>query len=135
LVIYWAMKLFDPWRLLPLWREILGPAIAGALALWTWFKYRHAHSWPSAQGRVSGAQVHRGRDSYFHPWSAVLTYTYIAEGEYFAGTYRLRARSERKAEEKVDGWKDRMVVVRYSPKHREVSTLLKSDQPGGQIGN
>jgi hypothetical protein len=129
------MKPHNVWHLLPLWREILAPVIATATAIWTWFKYRHAHSWPSVQGRISGAQVHRGRNSYFKPWVASLTYTYIVNGEYFAGSRPLGARSERKAEAKIDGWKDRMVVVRYSSEHPEISTLLKSDQPGGQLGN
>ncbi len=79
--------------------------------------------------------MHRGRNSYFKPWVASLTYTYIVNGEYFAGSRPLGARSERKAEAKIDGWKDRMVVVRYSSEHPEISTLLKSDQPGGQLGN
>ena len=129
------MKSFDPWRLLPFWREILLPLVAGSLSLWTWFKYRQAHSWPSVQGRISGARVHRGQDSYFKPWVASLTYTYIVNGEYFAGSHPLGARSERKAEAKIEGWEDRMVVVRYSPRNAEISTLLKSDQPGGQLGN
>src|SRR5579872_4026998 len=129
------MKPINIWRLLPFWREILLPLIASSMAAWTWFKYRHAHSWPSAQGRISGAQVHRGRDTYFQPWAATLTYTYVVNGEYYAGSYKLEARSETKAEQKIEGWKDRMVVVRYSSGHPEISTLLKSDQPGGQIGN
>lgn len=54
---------------------------------------------------------------------------------YFAGSHPLGARSERKAEAKIEGWKDRMVVIRYSPRNPEISTLLKNDQPGGQLGN
>ncbi len=77
----------------------------------------------------------RSGDQYFHPWAAKLTYTYIVNGEYFAGEYRLRARTEQRAQEKVEGWKDRMIIVRYSPAKSDLSTILKSDQPGGQLGN
>jgi hypothetical protein len=56
-------------------------------------------------------------------------------GEYYSGFHRIRARSERRAEEKIAGWKGRMVVVRYSPSKHDLSALLKSDQPGGQLGN
>ena len=129
------MTPFNPWRLLPLWREILFPIMATAAAAWTWFKFRHAHSWPSAQGTVSSAHVKRGKDVYTQPWVADLIYTYVVNGEYYSGSYRLKARSERRAEQKVEGWKGRMIVVRYSPDHHDVSTLLKADQPGGQLGN
>ena len=129
------MKPFNPWHLLPLWQELLLPLVAAATGVWSWFKYRHAHSWPSTQGRISGAQTLRTGNSYTRPWLAKLTYTYVVQGEYYAGSYPLRARSERKAEQRIEGWKDRMVVVRYSREHPDVSTPLKSDQPGGQLGN
>ncbi|MGC1648544.1 MAG: hypothetical protein WA741_22230 [Candidatus Sulfotelmatobacter sp.] len=47
----------------------------------------------------------------------------------------IRACSERRAEEKIAGWKNRMVVVRYSPSKHDLCALHKSDQPGGQLGN
>ena len=81
------------------------------------------------------AQVQRTTDNAILPWAANLTYSYVVNGEYFSGFYRMRARSERRAEEKIAGWKDRMVVVRYSPDKPDLSVLLKSDQPGGQLGN
>jgi hypothetical protein len=80
-------------------------------------------------------QVRSSSDSYVQPWVADLSYTYIVNGEYFSGHCRLRARSERRAEEKIAGWKGRMVVVRYSPDKHDLSALLRSDQPGGQLGN
>lgn len=129
------MRHLDPWGLLPILKDvalILVTAVAGA---WTWFKTRHANSWPSAQGSIQSTQVRASSDSYIQPWLATLTYTYLVNGEYYSGFYRLRARSERRAEQKIEGWKGRMVVVRYSPDKHDVSTLLKSDQAGGQLGN
>jgi hypothetical protein len=66
---------------------------------------------------------------------AELTYTYIVNGEYYSGFHRIRSRTKRRAEEKIAGWKGRSVVVRYSPDKHDLSSLLKSDQPGTQIGN
>lgn len=80
-------------------------------------------------------RVKHSQDSYIRPWVADLIYSYVVNGEYYSGFHKIRARSERRAEEKVAGWKDRMIVVRYSPEKHELSRLLNSDQPGGQLGN
>jgi len=69
------------------------------------------------------------------PWVGELAYAYVVNGQYYSGFYTIRARNERRAEELVAGWKGRTVVVRHSPDRHDVSVLLKSDQPGGQLGN
>ncbi|HUO24334.1 MAG TPA: DUF3592 domain-containing protein [Candidatus Aquilonibacter sp.] len=129
------MRGFDPWGFLPILKDLVVLLLPAAAAIWAWFKTRHAHSWPFAQGSVLNTQVRRSTDSYPHPWVVDIAYTYVVNGECYSGFYRIRARSESRAEEKVAGWKGRMVVVRYSPGNPEVSTLLKTDQPGGQLGN
>jgi hypothetical protein len=43
--------------------------------------------------------------------------------------------AERQAKNRIAGWKNRMVVVRYAPEKHGLSVLLKSDQPGTQLGN
>jgi predicted DNA-binding helix-hairpin-helix protein len=129
------MRHFEPWDLLLFLKEAGVLLIALAGAAWAWFKFRHAHSWPSVQGTIVSAQVERSTDNNILPWVANLAYSYIVNGEYYSGFYRMRARSERRAEERIAGWKDRMVVVRYSPDKPDLSVLLKSDQPGGQLGN
>jgi hypothetical protein len=129
------MRHLDLWNLWPIVKDLILALIPAAGAAWAWFKFRHAHSWPSAQGTIMSAQVQRATDNNILPWVANLTYSYIVDGEYYSGYYRMRARSERRAEEKIAGWKDRMVVVRYSPNHHDLSVLLKADQPGGQLGN
>jgi hypothetical protein len=58
-----------------------------------------------------------------------LSYTYVVNHEFYSGFYRIRARSKHRAREKIEGWKGRMVVVRYSPDKHDRSALLKSDQP------
>jgi len=129
------MKPFDPWKLVPFWREFLLFGLAAGTGIWTWIRTRQAQSWFSAQGTIISTTVRSAGDRQFKPWIAELTYTYVVNGEYYSGFHNLRARSERRAEELIFGWKGRMVVVRYSPKDHETSVLLKNDQPGNQLGN
>ena len=129
------MRHFDPWALWPFLKDVIFALIPAAGAAWAWFKFRHAHSWPSAQGTILSAQAQRSTNDTILPWVANLTYSYTVNGEYYSGYYRMRARTERRAAERIAGWKDRMVVVRYSPDKPDVSVLLKSDQPGQQLGN
>jgi hypothetical protein len=119
------MRHFDPWGFLPLLKDLVLLILPAGAAAWAWYKTRHAHSWPSAHGTIMGAEVRASADSYIRPWVGDLTYSYIVNREYYAGFHRLRARSERRAEEKVAGWKGRTVVVRYSPRKHDLSTLLR----------
>ena len=130
------MKPFDPWKFLPFWREILIFGVSIWTGLWAWLRVRQAQSWPTTQATILAVSARRaGPHSYFYPWVAVLTYSYIVNGEYYSGTTLLKARSERRAEEMIAGWKNRMIVLRHSPTNHEISVALKSDQPGGQLGN
>ena len=129
------MRHFDPWELWPIAKDVILALIPAAGAVWAWFRFRHAHSWPSAQGTILSTQVQRSTDSYIQLWVGNLTYSYVVNGEYYSGSYRIRARSEHLAEEKIAGWKNRLVVVRYSADKPDLSVLLKADQPGGQLGN
>lgn len=130
------MKPFDPWRLLSFWQEALILAISVWTALWAWLRARKAQSWPSTQATVQHTTVRRAdRQSYTHRWIAELTYSYVVNGEYYSGSCQIKARSERRAEELIAGWKGRMIVLRYSQARHDISVALKSDQPGGQLGN
>jgi len=130
------MKPFNPWRLLPFWREALVLVISTWTAIWVWIRARQAQSWPTTQATISGTSVRaNARSSYIYTWLAILTYTYVVDGEYYSGTCELKARSERRADELVEGWKGRMIVLHYSPTKHDISVALKSDQPGGQLGN
>jgi hypothetical protein len=129
------MRHFDLWKLWPFWREIAVAVIAAYTSVWTWLRIRQAHSWPSSQGNILNVRARRAGGSLTQGWAGELNYTYVAEGQYYSGSHLIRARSEGRAEELVLGWKDRMVMVRYSPSKHDVSVLLKSDQPGSQLGN
>jgi hypothetical protein len=129
------VKALDPWKFLPFWHEILFFSAAAGSGLWGWLRVRHAQSWPSAQGMIDRVAARPAKNRSFKPWLGEFTYTYVANGEYYSGFHRIRAGSERRAEERISGWGGRMVMVRYSPTKPEISVLLKSDQPGGQLGN
>jgi Protein of unknown function (DUF3592) len=129
------MRHFDPWGLLPILKDLVLALVPAGAAAWAWYRTRHAHSWPPAQGTIVDAQAQVSKNSYIQRWVGNLSYSYVVDGEYYSGFYRIPARSERKAEEKIAGWKGRMVIVRYAPDKHDLSVLLKSDQPGGQLGN
>jgi predicted DNA-binding helix-hairpin-helix protein len=129
------MRRFDPWGLLTIAKDVAVLLISAGAATWAWFRTRHAHSGLSTQATIVGTRVQSNSDSPILPWAANLTYTYVVNGEYYSGFHRIRARSKRRAEEKIEGWKGRMVVARYSPDKHDLSALLKGDQPGGQLGN
>jgi predicted DNA-binding helix-hairpin-helix protein len=129
------MRHFDPWGLLSILKDVVLLLVPAGAAAWAWYRTRHAQSWPSAQGTIMSAQAQVSKNSYIQRWVGNLSYSYVVDGEYYSGFYGIPARSERKAEEKIAGWKGRMVVVRYSPDTHNLSVLLRSDQPGGQLGN
>jgi len=130
------MKPFDPWKLLPFWREILVLGFSIWTGIWAWLRARRAQSWPTTQATIQGTSTRRaGERSYIYPWVAVLTYSYVVNGEYYSGSCLIKARSERRAEEIISGWKNRMIVLRHSPTRHDISVALRSDQPGGQLGN
>jgi hypothetical protein len=129
------MKHFDPWDYVWILKDVALLLVSLGTAAWAWFRTRHAYSWPSAHGTIMGSYVERGVDSLIRPWTAAFSYSYSVNGEYYSGFHRLAARSERRAEEKIAGLKNTMIVVRYAPNQPDLSKILKSDQPGGQLGN
>jgi hypothetical protein len=122
------------WRIGPIFlRDAVPFAIAAGAGVRYWIRTRQAVSWPSTQGTVQGARagrIEKGRGG----WACVLTYSYVANSEYYSGSYSIRARKEQQAEELALQWKGRSVAVRYSPADHKVSVLLKDDQVGG-FGN
>lgn len=128
------MRYFNLWDLLPLARDITLLLAGGAAGVLAWLKSRRAQSWPSTQGTIMGVSS-RSVGGIYKPWVGEFSYNYIVNGEYFAGFHQIRARSQKRADALTLGWKGRMLVVRYSPCRHETSTLLGSDQPGGQLGN
>lgn len=122
------------WRWGPiLLRDAVPLAIGAGAGVRYWIRTRQAVSWPSTQGTVQGARASRSEKGR-RGWACVLTYSYVAEGQYYSGSYSIRARKEQQAEELATQWKGRSVAVRYSPADQKISVLLKDDQVGG-FGN
>jgi hypothetical protein len=128
------MRHFDPLSLLPLARDLVLLLIGGAGGVLAWLRARRAQSWPSTQGTVMGV-TSRNVGGIYKPWRSEFSYNYIVNGEYFSGFHRIRASTEKRVDAITLGWKGRMLVVRYSPSSHQISALLRSDQPGGQLGN
>jgi hypothetical protein len=122
------------WRIGPIFlRDVAPLAIGAGAGIRYWIRTRQAMSWPSTQGTVQGAQAGRIKQGR-RGWVCVLTYSYVADGQYYSGSCSIRARKEQQADELALQWKGRSVVVRYSPADHEISVLLKDDQVGG-FGN
>jgi hypothetical protein len=128
------MRHFHPWDLLPLARDIFLILAGGSAGTLAWFKSRRAQSWLSTQGTVSST-VSRNAGGVYKPWIAEFIYSYTVNGEYFSGFHPVRVWTRKRADDLLLGWKGRMLIVRYSPSSHETSALLKSDQPGGHLGN
>jgi Protein of unknown function (DUF3592) len=128
------MRRFNPWDLLPLARDLVLLLAGVATGTFAWLRARRAQSWPSTQGTVENVRS-RSVGGIYKPWVGEFSYTYVVNGEYFSGFHEIRAFSEKRADALTFGWKSRMLVVRYSPSKYETSVLLRSDQPGGQLGN
>lgn len=119
------------WRWGPiLLRDVAPLAIGAGAGVRYWIRTRQAVSWPSTQGTVQGARPGRSEKGR-RGWACVLTYSYVANGEYYSGSYSIKARNQQQAEELATQWKGRSVAVRYSPTQHRVSVLLKDDQVGG----
>jgi|GEM_PF-3326028 len=126
----------DPFAYLGLVRDFIGIAIAAGSGIIVWLRTRQAYSWPTTQATVWQASARPAEQrSYIYGWVGELTYSYVVNGEYYAGSSLLKARNERRAQELVSGWKGRTIVLRFSPTRHDISIALKSDQPGGQLGN
>ena len=126
------MNAFDHiWNLAPVIRDVAAFALAGVAGIWRWIRSRQAQSWPSTQGTISGTAVLRKNNL----WAAEFIYSYTVEGQYYSGFHLIAAWSKKKADALIEGWKGRTVTVRYVRTKHEISVLLKSDQPGGQLGS
>jgi hypothetical protein len=105
------------------------------MGAWRWARRWQAPRWPSTQGTVMWAKASYKEEDRQKGRVGELAYSYGANSQYYSAFHRIKARSESRAEKRVEGGETRMVVVRYHPKNVAVSVLLKEDQPGGQLGN
>jgi hypothetical protein len=82
-------------------------------------------AWPIADGKVFSCAVQRDD---LHGWVAEITYSYVALGEYYSGTYKRGFHRKKKAEsfrERFPG--STLIPVRYKAEQPQISTLLLGD--------
>jgi hypothetical protein len=82
-------------------------------------------AWPMADGKIFQGQI---LPDDIQGWAADLTYSYIALGEYYSGTYRRGFRRKKKAEAFLERFpRGTPIPVRFKAGRPEVSTMLLSD--------
>ena len=94
---------------------------------WQWLRRRAARKWPVAAGRVERVawrQPNTGTNRYF---VADLAYSYVVDGQYYAGYYRRSFSDADSAAAFVESLKDRPVQVRYKPGASGTSSLLEEN--------
>ena len=98
--------------------------------VWRRIKSLPARGWLTIQGTVRSAQVERARGGFVDYYLVQVTYTYVLNGEYYAGSYEKSFFRKKSAEEFAAELKSQMAFVRYKPDLPERSTLLEQDQYG-----
>ncbi len=94
---------------------------------WQWTRRRAARAWPAAQGRVERAewrQPNTGTNRYF---IADLAYSYVVNGQFYAGYYRRSFSSAQAAAAFVAQMKSAPVAVRYKTGDCARSLLLEEN--------
>jgi len=84
-----------------------------------------AGDWPTTQGIVVSVAV----EDHSYVWRATITYSYQANGEYYAGTtFRQFAYEKSALEYASDHPRYSAIIVRFRPARPDKSVVLKSDQ-------
>jgi hypothetical protein len=105
-------------------REAIVLVISFATAITLWLRRRSARYWPTVYGRVEHASCWGDTVA----WQTDISYSYRVAEEFYSGRIQLKSTSERKADDDVARWKDRNIVIRYSPHNPEISVVRVEDQ-------
>lgn len=90
---------------------------------------RTAKDWPCVQATIEFARARKlGQEDDGAGWVGELAYSYSVNGEYFSGFYHFSAKNKKHANELVEGWKDRKIMVRYKLDQPEISVLHIDEQ-------
>ncbi len=110
--------------------KLLYTFIARRFKVWRRHKLiARAKTWPQAPGSGLEAYADCAKNSSYAVCSAEVNYTYRVNGELFAGSVSLPADDNKHANGLALGWRNREILVRYSPSDPAESTVLLEDQP------
>jgi hypothetical protein len=80
-------------------------------------------SWPSATGTVFSANIWQATDAIRSQWIVKITYSYVAQGERYAGFADRVFRKESEADAEVARLRSASVIVKHDPRKPETSLL------------
>ena len=119
---------YDPFKLLRWATDFAGVAFAAGTAVFVWRRKQNAGSWPSVLGKVQFGEVIGSPKGPKTAWMVDLSYSFVVQGQYYAGKYQTKARSEDDAYEIASMMKEQAVMVRYATRDPTVSVVLDEDQ-------
>lgn len=94
---------------------------------WQWLKRRAARRWPLAQGRVEKADWRQPSSYTNRYFVAELAYSYVINGQFYAGHYRRAFSDVAAAMAFVERLKGASIQVRYKDSAPATSLLLEGD--------
>lgn len=90
---------------------------------------RSAKSWPQTSGRVEHTRATVVNNGNGDRLVGEVSYSYSANGDYYAGFLHFPARTEEQAERLAGAWKGLPLIVRYKANDPEVSHIIFDEQP------
>jgi hypothetical protein len=95
--------------------------------LWQWLRRRAARAWPLAQGRVERADWRQPSAYTNRYFVAELAYSYIINGQFYAGHYRRAFSNAEEAAEFVARLRGASIQARYKAGAPATSLLREED--------
>jgi|SRR5579859_1524429 len=105
-------------------RDVLFLVISAGSSIFLWLRKQSARHWPITYGRV---EFGKSIDENDH-WRSDIYYSYKVGDEFYSGILSLPAQNELHADEQIVEWKQKNLVVRFSPKNSAISVVRIEDQ-------
>lgn len=100
---------------------------------WQWLRRRAARHWPVAEGRVHKAEWRQPRTGTNRYFVAELAYSYVVNGQFFAGYYRRSFSDLKTAAAWTDSMRERAFRVRYKATDPSRSIFREQDLCEAQV--
>jgi hypothetical protein len=118
----------DPLKIARLAIDGLMFAAAASGSAYAWYRKRGSNHWPMTHGTVQFGEVIGVESGPKIKWFVDLSYSYVVDGHYYAGKYRMEALNEDRAYEMSSRLKDQSLAVRYATRDPNISVVLEQDQ-------